>query len=61
MAATTHAEFSRETEALDVAASFAEQIRGKTILITGVNLKGIGFATAQAFVSRTSFEALKHN
>ncbi|EXJ55357.1 hypothetical protein A1O7_08284 [Cladophialophora yegresii CBS 114405] len=52
MTATTHPEFNAETEALDVAKAFPDAIRGKTILVTGVNLKGIGFATAQAFASQ---------
>jgi NAD(P)-dependent dehydrogenase (short-subunit alcohol dehydrogenase family) len=52
MTATTHPEYNSETEALDVAKAFPEAIRGKTVLVTGVNLKGIGFATAQAFASQ---------
>lgn len=51
MASTTHANFNANTEALEVAKAFASGIRGKTILITGVNRGGIGFATAQAFVN----------
>lgn len=51
MTSTTHPEFDQKTEALEVAQKFPEKIRGKTILITGVNLKGVGFPTAQAFVS----------
>lgn len=51
MIATTHPEFNESTESLEVAQAFADQIHGKTILITGVNLQGIGFATARAFVS----------
>lgn len=51
MTATTYPEFHKETEALDVAKAFAEEIRGKTILVTGVNRGGIGFSTAQAFVN----------
>lgn len=51
MTATTHAEFNANTEALEVAKAFPESIRGKTVLVTGVNLGGIGFTTAQAFVS----------
>ncbi|KAK6953473.1 hypothetical protein Daesc_005777 [Daldinia eschscholtzii] len=52
MTATTHPEFNERTEALDVAKAFAGEIRGKTILITGVNVAGIGFTTAQAFASQ---------
>jgi NAD(P)-dependent dehydrogenase (short-subunit alcohol dehydrogenase family) len=52
MTATTHAEFDGETGALDVAKAFPEAIRGKHIIVTGVNLKGIGFTTAQALASQ---------
>ncbi|KIW04829.1 uncharacterized protein PV09_04012 [Verruconis gallopava] len=52
MTATTHRDFGPDTEALDVAKAFKEQIRGKTILVTGVNRGGIGFTTAQAFASQ---------
>ena len=51
MTTTTYPDFNAKTEALDVASAFAGQIKGRTILITGVNVKGIGFATAEAFVS----------
>jgi hypothetical protein len=50
MPATTYPSFNEKTEALEVASKFPDQIKGKTILITGVNLKGIGFTTAEAFV-----------
>lgn len=50
MTFTSHQEFNDATEALEVAQAFAEHVRGKTALITGVNLKGIGFATAEALV-----------
>lgn len=53
MTATTHPEFGHDTEALDVAKAFAERIRGKTILVTGANPKGIGFSTLQAFASQS--------
>lgn len=51
MPATTHPEFNDKTEALEVAKAFSEGIRGKTVLVTGVNPDGIGFTTCQAFVS----------
>lgn len=51
MSGTTHPDFNEKTEGLEVAKAFAGEIEGKTVLITGVNLKGIGFATAKAFVS----------
>lgn len=53
MPSTTHAEFNDSTEALDVAKAFPESIRGKTVLVTGVNLKGVGFTTAEGLVSTT--------
>ncbi|KAI1772533.1 putative short-chain dehydrogenase [Hypoxylon cercidicola] len=53
MTATTYTEFNHSTEALDVAKAFADRIRGKTILVTGVNRRGIGFSTAQAFASQS--------
>ncbi|KAL1853773.1 hypothetical protein Plec18170_005165 [Paecilomyces lecythidis] len=53
MATTTHPEFNEETEALDVAKAFSSGIRGKTVLITGVNRGGLGFSTAQAFASQS--------
>ncbi|PWY75521.1 NAD(P)-binding protein [Aspergillus heteromorphus CBS 117.55] len=53
MPATTHPEFNDQTEALEVAKAFASSIHGKTILITGVNPGGIGFATAEAFASQS--------
>lgn len=51
MASTTYTDFGANTEAIEVAKVFSNGIRGKTVLITGVNRGGIGFATAQAFVS----------
>ncbi|KAI0542666.1 putative short-chain dehydrogenase [Xylaria digitata] len=53
MPATTHPEFNGKTEALEVATVFSEGIRGKTILVTGGNPDGIGFATCQAFASQS--------
>ena len=54
MTATTYAEFGSKTEALDVAKAFAESVGGKNILVTGVNRGGVGYTTAEAFVSSTS-------
>ena len=51
MTATTHPEFDQKTESLEVAEKFAGEIRGRTILVTGVNRSGIGFTTSKAFVS----------
>ena len=55
MTATTHPEFNDQTEALEVAKAFLESIRGKIVLVTGVNREGIGFTTAQAFVSSSTY------
>lgn len=52
MTATTHPEFDEKAESLDVAKAFAGEIRGRTILVTGVNRGGIGFSTAKAFVNQ---------
>jgi hypothetical protein len=51
MTATTHTEFNSQTEGLEVAEAFAENIRGKTVVITGVNRNGIGYTAAESFVS----------
>lgn len=39
MTSTTHADLGENTEAIDVAKAFAGHVQGKTILVTGVNLK----------------------
>ncbi|KAK3317350.1 hypothetical protein B0T19DRAFT_290271 [Cercophora scortea] len=49
----THAEFGEATPGSEVAQTFADQIRGKTILITGVSPRGIGETTALAFASQS--------
>jgi hypothetical protein len=51
MTATSHPEFNAQTEALEVAKAFPDAIRGKTVVVTGVNRGGIGFTTAEAFVN----------
>jgi NAD(P)-dependent dehydrogenase (short-subunit alcohol dehydrogenase family) len=53
MTATTHPEYNSQTEALTVTAAFPDSIRGKTILVTGVNRNGIGYTTAEAFASQS--------
>ncbi|KAL5598031.1 hypothetical protein FOBRF1_011824 [Fusarium oxysporum] len=53
MASTTNPDFGANTEATEVAKAFTDGIRGKTVLITGVNRGGIGFATAQAFSTQS--------
>jgi len=55
MTATTYSSFNQKIESFEVAKSFAEEIRGKTILVTGVNRGGIGFSTSKAFVSTIAF------
>ncbi|KAJ7053895.1 NAD-P-binding protein [Mycena amicta] len=40
--------FTSKTTANEVAAAFANQIRGKTVLVTGTSLKGIGFTAVRA-------------
>lgn len=65
---TTYPNFNDQTEALEVASAFPDAIRQKTILITGVNIKGIGYATAEAFVglfvvysSDKAYDYLRHH
>jgi hypothetical protein len=59
MSQITNATFGAATTAKEVAASYSDGIAGKTILITGVNKDGLGYATAEAFVSLTfSLDAL---
>lgn len=53
MTATSHPEFNANTEALDVAQAFSMAIRGKTAIVTGVNLEGIGHTTAQGLASQS--------
>jgi NAD(P)-dependent dehydrogenase (short-subunit alcohol dehydrogenase family) len=50
--ATTNPQFNHDTEALEVAAAFAQGIQGKNVLVTGVNQGGVGFTTAEAFASQ---------
>ncbi|CAI4216165.1 unnamed protein product [Parascedosporium putredinis] len=49
---TSRAEFDIKTSGLLVASTYADRIKGKTILITGVSPNGIGSATAAAFASQ---------
>ncbi|KAH8890284.1 NAD(P)-binding protein [Thozetella sp. PMI_491] len=48
----SHPEFGEQTGALEIAEAFADCIRGKTILVTGVSPKGLGASTASAFASQ---------
>jgi NAD(P)-dependent dehydrogenase (short-subunit alcohol dehydrogenase family) len=52
MVTTTHPEWNEKTEGLEVAAAFPDSIKGKNVLVTGVNKGGIGYTTAQAFASQ---------
>ncbi|KAK5059750.1 hypothetical protein LTR84_009633 [Exophiala bonariae] len=49
----SHPEFDARTEASTVAAAFAGQIRGRTILITGVSPNGLGESTAEALAAQS--------
>lgn len=40
--------FHKRSEAGDVARHFANNIQDKVVLITGVTISGVGFATAKA-------------
>ena len=50
---TTNQQWGSLTVAPTVAAVFSESIKGRTILITGVNRTGLGYATANAFASQS--------
>ena len=50
MTRTTHPEFGMHTEAKAVAQAFPDRIKGKTIIVTGANRQGVGYATAEGFV-----------
>ncbi|KAK4652510.1 hypothetical protein QC762_502530 [Podospora pseudocomata] len=49
---TSRTDFGQQTLGSEVAKVFADQIRGKTVLITGVSPKGIGSSTALNFASQ---------
>lgn len=50
---TSNSEWGFNTTAQTVAAAFPDAIKGRTILITGVNRAGLGYATAAAFASQS--------
>ncbi|KAJ2896768.1 hypothetical protein MKZ38_005256 [Zalerion maritima] len=52
MTATTHNDFNANTEGVEVATAFADGIRGRTIILTGVNRGGLGYSAANAFASQ---------
>ena len=53
MTSTTNADFGAKTDATTVASTFPSSIKNRTILITGVNKQGLGFATASALASQS--------
>lgn len=57
MPSTTHPEFNADTEGLEVARAFSDGIRGKTVMVTGANIKGVGFSIAEALVSPAHLSA----
>ncbi|KAJ7130237.1 hypothetical protein C8R44DRAFT_775161 [Mycena epipterygia] len=46
--------FTSTTTAEEVATAFAEQIRGKNVLVTGTSLNGLGFETARAIAKHAN-------
>ena len=59
MASMSRPDFNANTEGVEVTKEFADSIRGKTVLVTGVNLNGIGFSTSQAIVCLIPFVTLR--
>ena len=53
MTSTTHSNFDQNTDAVEVAAAFPQAIKDRTVLVTGVNKQGLGYATAEAFASQS--------
>lgn len=53
MTSTTVADFGAKTDALTVVGTFPSSIRGRTILVTGVNKLGIGYGTTMALASQS--------
>ncbi|KAI1383742.1 retinol dehydrogenase 13 [Hypoxylon trugodes] len=49
---TSNPEWGEKTSALEVAKTYAQQIEGKNVLITGVAPEGVGEGTAIAFASQ---------
>ncbi|KAF2654651.1 NAD(P)-binding protein [Lophiostoma macrostomum CBS 122681] len=52
MTSTTVPDFNGKTEASTVASTFPASVKGRTIVITGVNKLGLGYATALALASQ---------
>nr|GAT50996.1 short-chain dehydrogenase/reductase family protein [Mycena chlorophos] len=62
MAAVEYPTFTFETTAEEVADTFAEQIRGKNVLITGTSVNGIGNETARVIAKYANLVILTgHN
>ncbi|KAJ7690186.1 hypothetical protein B0H17DRAFT_936306 [Mycena rosella] len=54
--------FSNTTTAEEVATAFADEIKGKNVLITGTSLNGIGFETARAIAKHANLVVITgHN
>jgi NAD(P)-dependent dehydrogenase (short-subunit alcohol dehydrogenase family) len=49
---TSHPEFGARTDGKTVAGAFRSAIKGKTILITGISLNGLGMSTAEALATQ---------
>ncbi|KLJ06238.1 hypothetical protein EMPG_10335, partial [Blastomyces silverae] len=49
----SHSEFGLKTTGTEVAKVFSDQIKGLTVLITGVNPKGLGGALVKAIVEHS--------
>ncbi|KAL1965632.1 hypothetical protein VTN77DRAFT_5309 [Rasamsonia byssochlamydoides] len=49
----SHPKYNEKTTATEVADAFAGQITGKIVLITGINPKGLGAATAHAIAAHS--------
>lgn len=60
MTSVTYPEFHADTESLEVAKAFGGSIRGKSIIVTGVNRSGIGYTTALALVRGLFLYWLRH-
>jgi NAD(P)-dependent dehydrogenase (short-subunit alcohol dehydrogenase family) len=50
---TTHSQYGLETDAETVATAFGDHVKGKIIVVTGVNAKGIGGATVAALATQS--------
>ncbi|ERT02456.1 hypothetical protein HMPREF1624_00755 [Sporothrix schenckii ATCC 58251] len=48
----THAEYGASTTATEVAAAFADQIKGKNVVVTGISPASIGYTTVLAIASQ---------